>query len=485
MRFFRRSLVGLFLLAVTIGLLAITGQTLYSALQTRWADDTSPRPARERVFAVNVIAIEPKDVAPLLVSFGEIRSRRTLDLRSPVAGRVIELSPDVQEGGVVREGQFLARLDPAEAQTAVDVARTDFQEAQDDLRDAKKALTLASDELAAAKAQEELRARALARQRDLKSRGVGTEAAVETAELALSSATQAVLSRRQAEQQVETRITQAETLINRRQITLEDAERLLADTEIFAAFTGRLSDVTATAGGLVAPNEKLGQLVDPTALEVSFRVSTAQYGRLLDSEGGLIGAPVRVTLDAFGVDLVTEGRLVRESAAVVAGTTGRLLFASLENPKGLRPGDFVTLSIEEPTLERVARVPATAVSAAGSVLALAEDDRLEEAPVQLMRRQGDDVLIRAPELRGREIVAERSALLGPGIKVRPLRSGEPNAAPEPELVELDDARRAKLIAFVEQNNRMPAEVRERLLARLAEPKVPADVIQRLESRMGS
>ena len=66
--------------------------------------------------------------------------------------------------------------------------------------------------------------------------------------------------------------------------------------------------------------------------------------------------------------------------------------------------------------------------------------------------------------------------------MRPIRRG---AAPEaPEMVELTDERRAKLVAFVEANSRMPADVKQRVLTRLAEPKVPAQMIQRLESRMG-
>ena len=53
------------------------------------------------------------------------------------------------------------------------------------------------------------------------------------------------------------------------------------------------------------------------------------------------------------------------------------------------------------------------------------------------------------------------------------------------MVELDQDRRAKLIAFVEANTRIPDEVKTRMLTRLAEPQVPADMVERLESRMGS
>jgi membrane fusion protein (multidrug efflux system) len=92
------------------------------------------------------------------------------------------------------------------------------------------------------------------------------------------------------------------------------------------------------------------------------------------------------------------------------------------------------------------------------------------------------VLVRGPIL-GREVVEERSPLLGAGITVRPLsRDGEVPQAPA--MLELTEERRAKLVAFVEGNNRMPSEAKARVLARLAEPQVPAQMVERIESRMG-
>ena len=485
MRFFRRSLVGLFLLALTAGILAMGGNTVYSALETRWADEPSQRPARERVFSVRVQVIEPTEITPELTSFGEVRSRRTLDLRAPVGGAVVQLAENFQDGDTVSEGQLLAVIDPADAEAALLVAETDLLEAEADLLDAERAIGLAQDELAAARAQFDLREKALDRQNDLLARNVGTAAAVETAELAVSAAQQSILSRRQALQQAEASEAQAKTLITRRKIAVADAQRQLDDTEVYAAFDGRLSDVGVTAGGLVANNERLAQLVDPMALEVSFRVSTAQYARLVDADGTLINSPVEVRLDVLGTDLTVQGRITRESAAVAEGSTGRLLFAEIDSAGGLRPGDFVTVVSKEPSLQGVIQLAATAVAPDGSVLLLGEEDRLELASVDVLRRQGDDVIVRARGLRGREIVTERSQVLGEGIKVKPLRDGGGSVPEEPELVELDEDRRAKLIAFVEANKRMPAEAKTRVLSQLKEAKVPAQMVARIEQRMGS
>ncbi len=486
MRFLTRSLIGLFLTALTLGLFGYAGASLYNAVQARLSEEPFARPARERVISVNVLTYTPETIQPELETFGEVRSRRTLDLRAATGGRVIALSPDFAEGGRVTEGSVLVRLDPTDAESALAVAQTDASEAAADLREAERALILAQDELSAAENQADLRARALERQRDLAERGVGTEAAVETAELAASSAAQAVLSRRQALAQAEARIDQARTTVERRAIALADAERRLADTEIVAGFDGSLAEVAIVEGRIVSANERVAQLIDPRALEVAFRVSTAQYARLLDADGRLPSIPVRLVLDASGIEITAESRITREAAAVGSGQTGRQLFAQLDGALGFRPGDFVTVTIVEPPLERVARLPATAVDAVGNVLVVGEENRLRVETVEVLRRERDDVIVRARGLAGQSIVAERSPLLGAGIRVQPVRPGvgaEP--APAPEMVQLDDDRRARLIAFVEGNTRIPAPVKQRMLAQLAEPEVPAEMVERLESRMGS
>jgi multidrug efflux pump subunit AcrA (membrane-fusion protein) len=485
MRFLRRSLTGLFLLAATAALLAWAAISVIGALEERRSRDRSGPPAEERVFAANVLTVTPADIAPVLTVVGEVRSRRTLEIRAATGGAVMSLSPSFEEGGRVAAGELLVAIDPADAEAALAVARADLAEAEAALADAERALALARDELAAAEEQQALRDRALARARDLAGRGVGTEAAVEAAELAASQAVQATLSRRSALAQAETRRDQARISLERRRIGVAEAERALANTRIFAGFTGILSDVAAVEGGRVAANERLADLIDPAALEVSFRLSTTQYAQLLDPEGRLVPATIEAVLDVFGADLTTQGVITRESGAVGEGQTGRVLFASLEGAAGFRPGDFVTVRITEPVLRGVALLPATAVDGSGTVLALGPDDRLEAVAAPVLRRQGDEVIVEAGALAGREVVAERSPFLGAGIRVRPIRPGAAAAVPqEPELLELTPERRAALIAFVEANDQMPPEAKARVLDQLNAERVPAQVVARIESRMG-
>ena len=474
--------MGLFLTALTVGLFAYAADIVRGALETRLSEERRAAPARERVFAVSVTTAKAETVVPVLETFGQISSRRNLELRATTSGRVIWLTEGFESGGRVAAGEVLMHIDPADAEAALDRARVDLDDAEAELADALRSLGLAEDEAQASVEQAELRDRAYARQKDLETRGVGTAAAVETAELSAASARQSVISRRQAVAQAKKRIDQARTGVARNKIALADAERALKDTTITAPFDGILAETNVVQGRLVSNNERLADLIDPDALEVSFRVSTAQYARLIDRDGRLIEAPVSVTLDVSGVDLKAEGRITRISMDSGNGQSGRLIFAQLDQARGFQPGDFVTVSVSEPALDRVVRLPAAAYDPAGAVLVVNSENRLEAVEVALVRRQGDDVLVRGRGLAGREVVEALSPLLGAGIQVKPIRRG---AAPEaPTLLELSEERRARLIAFVEANTRMPSDVKERIMARLSEPKVPEDMVNRLESRMG-
>ncbi|MGR3495478.1 efflux RND transporter periplasmic adaptor subunit [Citreimonas sp.] len=479
MRFLGKSLLGLFLLSLTLGLIVFAGVLVRDAVQVRMADEPRTPEAQERVFAVSAVTVTPDTETPVLTAFGDAQSRRTLELRSAAAGRIVELASEFVEGGRVAEGQLLARIDPSEAEAALSRAESDLIDARAELREAERAVDLARDELTFARDQVGLREAALQRQRDLIDRNVGTASALEAAELALSTAQQAVLSRRQAVASAEARIDQATTALSRAEIARDETARRVADTEIRAAFAGRLSDVPVVEGRLVSANEQLARLVDPDALEVAFQVSTTQYLRLLD-DSGLRQADATVTLGAGEDAVTTAARLTREGAAVGEGQVGRRLFAELRDAQGFRPGDFVMVTVSEPPLENVARLPATAIDAAGTVLVVDDDDRLRPVSVTILRRQGDDVLIAADDLDGAQVVAQRTPLLGEGIKVRVLQG--PDARATGGMVAIDDTRRAALRALVEGDTALPDAARSRILAQLDAPQVPAAVIARIEAR---
>jgi multidrug efflux pump subunit AcrA (membrane-fusion protein) len=482
MAFLRRALTGIFLIALTAALVAQAGRTLWLAVDARLSAEPAAIPRREQVLAVNVVPWVEQEISPELRVFGEVLAARTLGLRAASGGTVVEVAPAFADGGRVAAGDILIRIDPSEAAAALARVQADLAAAEAELRDAERALILDRDELAAAERQRGFRDQALTRQRDLGAQGLGTTPDLEAAELAAAQAEQAVLSARAAVAAAETRIDSARSQIDRTRIDLAEAERTLDDTALRAPFDGVLSGVTIGLGSRVSSGEVLAELVDPNALEVGFRLSTAQYAELVAATGSLVGLPVRTELDVAGLSITSDGTITREAARVGTGQTGRLVFATITPDPALRPGDFVTVTIAEAPIGGVALLPAGALGADGTILVIAPDERLAAVAVDLVRRQGDNVILRGDVPAGALVVSERTPLLGQGIRVRPV---QPGVADQAAMVELDPERRARLVALVEDSTRLPDDAKARILAQLAEPLVPAEVVTRIERGTGS
>ncbi|MCS5601197.1 MAG: HlyD family efflux transporter periplasmic adaptor subunit [Paracoccus sp.] len=432
MRFLFRSLSGLFITFLTLALLFLAGFQLWQAVASRGEDGGPGRGGGgEQVYSARLLTLIPQQVQPVMRVFGSIDSRRRLELRAGAAGRIVYLDPSLQEGGQVEAGQLLVRIDPSSAQAALDNQIAARDDAEATLRDARRNVQVATDDLAAAERQAELRRAAVDRQESLATRGLGTSADRETAQLAASSAEQAVIAGRSALASAESAVTAAQNALRRSEIDLSEARRALADTTITAGFSGRVTAVTAVEGGLVSLNEQLAEIIDPDALEAQVPLSLDQFSRLVGEDGRLDGTAAMIVLDGSAGRLTAEAQIDRAAASVAEGASGRVVYARIiRGGATLRPGDFVSVEIAEPALADAAIIPAIAIGADGGVLVADDQGRLTATPVEILRRQGNDVVIRvSDELAGARIVAERAPQLGTGILVRDSQAEAPSDEP--------------------------------------------------------
>lgn len=489
---FSRAGFGLAIGGATLALLLSAGGVIYQAFEQRGAGNEAARSPKERAYAVAVDTLEAKTLTPVITVYGRLQSARSLELRTALAGVLVELSNNFRDGGLVAAGELLYRIDPARLETTVALAETDLAEAEAALGEARAGLELARLEADAAQRQLDLRAQSVARQQDLRDRGVATEADLEAATLAAAAAEQTVINRRQVVAGDEARVAQAEITLGRREIALADARRALDDARVTAPFAGLLTDVGAVPGRLVSAGEQLAVLIDPANIEVAFRVTSNQYARLLNAQGVLRKADMTVLVQRGRVVTELPATLDRAGAETADDKIGRLVYARLTDPDPnfVQPGDFVTVRIPERPLEGVASIPATAVTTDGRLLLIGEGDRLEEVTATLLRHQGDSVIV-ADVPFGRSYVTVRAQQLGPGIQVTPVAAEAestqpastpaPAAAPEEDTIALDDQRRAAIVAFIEASDKMKPEKREQFLEELSRPQVPRATVERFEA----
>ncbi|MEM9632594.1 MAG: HlyD family efflux transporter periplasmic adaptor subunit [Pseudomonadota bacterium] len=496
MRFLMRGLIGLALMAIMLGFAGFGALRLYEAVTAE--ETVRNRPARERSYSVNVAELTPSTVSPVTTAYGQIESWRTLQLRASSEGRLVDVASKFRDGAAVAKGELLLRIDPANAEFQYLDAEAALADAEAQKAEAEEAIVGAEQELEAARRQLDLRRQALERQTQLKDKGYSTAVQVETEELAVASLEQALSNRLQSVITARKRIERMDLTVQRARLALEDAQRILDETALTAPFEGYLSQVDATLGRRVNPSETLALLIDPSALEVKFSVSTSEFSRLLDASGNLIKAPVTVTLQLGPRSVEVPGNIDRAAAVVSEGEAGRTLFATLELAPGtvLRPGDFVKVELEEPELTQIALLPASAITEDGRLLVVDENDRIREVKSKVLRRMANEVVV-ADVPFGTNYVRERLPQLGTGLKVNPRKIEETetnrpltarttapeDAGPPGDLVALEPERRAALIEQLNSSS-MPENRKARFLALLSKPMVPKELVDRLEQRRG-
>ncbi|MDG2403321.1 MAG: efflux RND transporter periplasmic adaptor subunit [Amylibacter sp.] len=280
---------------------------------------------KQKAVSVLVQKSNEQEVTNGILLRGQTEAFKSVQVKAETSGSVI--SQPIRKGTFVKNGELLCEL---EVGTKSDV-----------LSEAKVALALSLDELDASIHQYELRVQAAERQKSLLKRGVGTEAAVEAAELSASSAETQSLSKRQAVANVEARINRATTELN--------------NTKIIAPFDGLLESDTAEYGDFMQTGAPCGTLLalNPikligyaTETQVSkIEVNTKAGARLIsgDTVSGTVSFISR-SADPTTRTFLVETTVPNENYEIREGSTADI-YISLAGAKGhLLPQSSLTLN---------------------------------------------------------------------------------------------------------------------------------------------
>ena len=492
MNFLLRSFLGLIILSITLGFLIFGSFVLIEALKKRSEKSDNRRFQKERVFAVNVETLNKQIASPKILSYGEIYSKRMLEIRPLVSGRLDYVSEKFVEGGYVKSGDILFRLNQKDYLNELEIAEIDLEDTKAQLSEAISKLDYANLEFEVSESQLNLRKNALDRQTQLAESGLITSSQLENTQLAYSSSKQQFLNKQNLVKSSKNAIYKLKIQLKRRSISIDKAKRNLDETEIKAPFDGIIASVNILPGSVINKNEKLGTLLDPNSLEVMFNLSANEFARVIDKDGKLLNLDITAYLKLSNNDIPFSGKIERINPEIMNIGSGRKLFASInlgEN-KTLRPGDFVVLEIKEPSLKNITVLPSSAVTIDGKIFILDEDNRLKEIEVTILRRQGNEVIVSGAPT-DKEYVMQRSPQLGNGLKIKPLRkkdreiSNSVNLSKNNELVTISPEKQKKLINILDKLDRMPKSVKDRLYEEINSGKIKAKTLKRLEKNMGN
>ena len=386
-------------------------------VQTR--PQLAPTAPREKVWVIAAETVELTDVQPQLRLYGEIVAGREVELRALVAGEVVEVAAAFREGGRVERDALLVAIDPFEYQAALDERIAQLDEARARLEEISARRMSEDEALARDKEMLDLRQRDLARVSRLHQTGNISDRGLDNAKLELSRQRQAVTTRAHGLAAEFARMRQQRAKIEQLEVSVRRARRALERTRLVAPFAGFLSDTAAEIGKRLGVNDRVGRLIEAGYLEVRVHISDAQYGRILESEGGLTGRVAKVIWRAGLGGAVYDAVVERVGARIDAATGGvsayaRILTDGSESP--LRPGAFVEVWLPDRVYPAVARLPESTLHG-GTTVYVVEAGRLAPRLVELAGRDGNHVLLRGALMDGERVVVTRFAEIGPGVAV--------------------------------------------------------------------
>ncbi|WP_143009399.1 efflux RND transporter periplasmic adaptor subunit [Pelagibacterium luteolum] len=396
--------------------IAILAGTVY--LVSGWIAERPEAPQRmnrERTFTVEVMEPNYGTYTSPISAYGQVAAARTIDIRALVAGRVMEVSPNLAVGNTVEQGEVLVRLDPFVYDAAVLEARAAIADAELSLSEAQEAYALEERSIAASESALASARTDFERAQSLLSSGAATQQTVDTRALTVSEREQALLQSQSSLVTLNAQILRQRAAIEQARYALETAQRDLGNTEITAPFTGVVTTRNLIEGTYMSANEVALSLYDSAALEVSFNVSDRDYAIL--RREGLIGRGLEVSRTT-GAAAMVPGTVARTAPEVDATTGGVTLYGNLDESAvdQLRPGTFVSVAIEGVAHDNTLLVPETAIYDGDHIYVIREG-RMAAVQIEILDREGDRVIVAAEVPEGEPIITSRISQAGAGVAV--------------------------------------------------------------------
>ncbi|MFT5442398.1 MAG: RND family efflux transporter MFP subunit [Myxococcota bacterium] len=352
--------------------------------------------ADRHLTAVRIRDPKPQDVRLRVRSQGTVAPRTESALVPEVSGRVVWVSPALVSGGFFNEGDPLLRIEPRSFEMSV--AR------------AKSTVTRARGEVVFARDE-------LKRQEGLSAQNVASPAQLSAA--------------RRNDEVAKANLTDAK-------VGLEQADWDLERATLLAPYDGRVREESVDVGQVVSPAGAVATLYATDYAEIRLPIPDHQLAYLTLPRHGAInpGELPRVELRArfAGSEHTWQGTVVRTEGEIDPKSRMVHVVARVEDPYAVEPGNenkpplavglFVKAEIQGPIAEQVIIVPRYAMRDENHILVIDKDDRLRVRKVEILRIDGEDVLIKGSLAAGERLCVSPVQVVVEGMLVVPVKDDE-------------------------------------------------------------
>ncbi|MCX7920090.1 MAG: efflux RND transporter periplasmic adaptor subunit [bacterium] len=256
---------------------------------------------KNRPIVIAAFTVKRGDLITFVSASGSIEADTKVKLSSKIGGRVLAVK--VKEGDLVKSGQLLVQLDSAELTAQLHQAKAALQGAEANLAIVKRGAR--AEEIAAAEAQLNAAQASLdeakknyQRMQLLYQDGAISAHQFDTAQAQYEVALAQVKSAQEQLRLLKSRTTNediaaAESRVKEIKATLEQLQAQLNNTQIYAPFSGTVTQKLVDEGETIIPGAPLLFLADMNTIQVTCNVDETDIGKVR------VGMPAKVYMDSY------------------------------------------------------------------------------------------------------------------------------------------------------------------------------------------
>ena len=409
--------------------LVILGVAAYAIYVINTTEPTAQKinSVRKSAALVETIRVLRGDYSPKLVVLGTVEAAQRIQLSPQVGGQITELSDEFIPGGMVRKGDVLLQIDPADFENALLISKSELEQANASMEIEQARQRLAEKEL-------------------------------KLLEGAIDESNRGLVLREPQVASIKAQVSAAEASVQR-------AELNLGRTNIVAPFDAQVLSRSVNVGSQVGPGEELGQLVGVKEYWVNAAVplrhlrwlqfsdyvssgdtSKSQNGGTtgprdttdedrsaaiaVDKLDGLGSLVLLRDPDAWGVGVERQARVMRMVGTLDEQTRLARVLISVPDPLGIENGEppliidtLIETEIEGKTIYNVVKLQREYVRDQDTVW-LMEKEKLVIKEVEVVFRDAEFAYIGNGIEAGDEIVTTTLATVAEGIGLRKIASSE-------------------------------------------------------------
>ncbi len=360
---------------------------------------------RKSAALVETVTAERGTFSPRLVVLGTVEPAQDILLSPRVSGQVVELAPEFVPGGMVRQGDLLLRIDPADFENALSIRESELQQVAASLEIEQGRQSLARQELVL----------------------LG-----ET----IAEADRALVLREPQLASIQAQLNAAKAAVQRAKLDLERSR-------VFAPFDAQVLDRSVNVGSQVSPGDELGQLVgiDEYWILAAVPIRSLRWIQFPDPDTEGSAVTLRDS-DAWGAEAEREARVERMIGTLDNQTRLARVLITVPDPLG-RKSDapplildtLIEAQIEGRPIEDVVRLSRDYVRDRDTVWVM-QDGKLEIRETDIVFRDAQYAYIRGGLTGGEEVVITTLATVADGVGLRKMGDpAAPNSGPNREATD--------------------------------------------------